>query len=87
MDIEELRHLTEQLIDSEEQLKRSEANLTTFFNSITELVIVFDTDLHILAFNNAVANTLKYSHADFRTLTLYDLVDESDLNDISNRIS
>lgn len=87
MDIEELRHLTEQLIDSEEQLKRSEANLTTFFNSITELVIVFDTELDILAFNNAVANTLKYSHADFRTLTLYDLVDESDLNDISNRIS
>lgn len=86
MEIEELRELTTQLIESEEQLRQSEANLTTFFNSITELAIVFDLKLNIIAFNDAVSTTLGYTHDEFGRLTLYDLVSEQDTFDISSRI-
>lgn len=86
MEIEELRELTTQLIESEEQLQRSEANLTTFFNSITELAIVFDLNLNIIAFNNTVADSLGYDHSAFGALTLHDLISESDSFDVSSCI-
>ena len=82
MDIEELRYLTNQLIDSEDRLKRSEANLTTFFNSITEMAIVFDLNLNIIAFNDSFSASLKYDIDDIKRLTLYDLINDQDKNDV-----
>ncbi len=79
MEVDDLRTLTEQLIDSEEHLRRMESNLTTFFNSITELAIIFDISLNIIAFNNATSTLLGYTLTDFKKLTFFDLISHRDL--------
>lgn len=61
MEIEELRFLTDKLMEKDEQIKRNEANLKRFFHAIPDMIFVTSLDLTIKVVNMAVHNVLGYS--------------------------